>query len=138
MWVSLEAEHQQHGKFPLSSEKNFLITMIALIFVILQHSLQWTGEFYLYLDPVSEYLLFDSAARRFLMVAGVEGKFLSSSLYLMTCSLIVFGSAWYMGLITCVRRANENARNLISVVQFLISRNIFTGSRSQELYVKNI
>ena len=92
----------------------------------------------MYLDPVSEYLLFDSAARRFLMVAGVEGTFLSSSLYLMTCSLIVFGSAGYMGLITCVRRENENARNLISVVQFLINRNIFTGSRSQELYVKNI
>ena len=72
----------------------------------------------MYLDPGSEYLLFDSAAKRFLMVAGVEGKFLSSSLYLMTCSLIIFGSAGCMGLITCVQRANENARNLISVVQF--------------------
>ena len=87
----------------------------------------------MYLDPGSEYLLFDSAARRFLMVAGVEGKFLSSSLYLMRCSLIIFGSAGCMGLITCVRRANETARNLISVVQFLISGNIFTGSSSQEL-----
>ena len=134
MWVSLEAEHQQHGKFSLSFEKNFLITMIALIFVILKQSLQWRGEFYLYLDPVSEYLLFDSAAKRFLMVADVEGKFLSSSLYLMTCSCIDhFSQCRYMGLITCVRRANETARNLISVVQFLISGNIFTGSSSQEL-----
>ena len=73
-----------------------------------------------------------------LMVAGVEEKFLSSSLYLMTCSLIIFGSAGCMGRITCVRRASDNATNLISVVQFLIRRNIFTGSRSQELYVKNI
>ena len=67
----------------------------------------------MYLDPGLEYLVFDSAAKRFLMVAGVEGKFLPSSLYLMTCSLIIFGSAGCMGLITCVRRANENARDLI-------------------------
>ena len=43
----------------INFEKNLLITMIALIFVILKQSLQWRGEFYLYLDPVSEYLLFD-------------------------------------------------------------------------------
>ena len=125
----------RHGKFSLSFEKNFLITVIALIFVILKHSLQWRGEFYLYLDPASEYILFDSASRRLFMdVAGVEGKFLFSSLYLMTCSCIDhFSQCRYMGLITCVRRANETARNLISVVQFLISGNIFTGSSSQEL-----
>ena len=66
----------KHGKFSLSFDKNVLITMIALIFVILKHSLQLRGEFYLYLDPASEYILFDSATRRFFMdVAGVEGKF---------------------------------------------------------------
>ena len=47
--------------------------MIALVFVILKHSLQWRGEFYLYLGPVPEYLLVNSAARRFLMAAGFEG-----------------------------------------------------------------
>ena len=31
--------------------------MIALVFAILKHSLQWRGEFHLYLDPVPEYLL---------------------------------------------------------------------------------
>ena len=46
--------------------------MIALVFVVLKYSLQWRGEFHLYLDPVPEYLL----ARWFLMAAGVEGKFL--------------------------------------------------------------
>ena len=47
--------------------------MIALVFVILKHSLQWRGEFHLYLGPVPEYLLVNSAARRFLMAAGFEG-----------------------------------------------------------------
>ena len=36
-----------------------------------------------------EYLLVNSAAERFLMPAGVEGKFLSSFLYFMTCSLTI-------------------------------------------------
>ena len=66
--------------------------MIALVFVVLKHSLQRRGEFHLYLGPVPEYLLVNSAARRFLMAAGVEGKFLSSFLYLLTCSLTIFGS----------------------------------------------
>ena len=38
-------------------EKNFLITIIALVFVILKHSLQWRGEFQLYFGPVPEFLL---------------------------------------------------------------------------------
>ena len=87
----------------------------------------------MYLDPASEYILFDSATRRFFMdVASVEGKFLSSSLF----DNVLIDHIWqcrYMKVITCVRRANENAMNLIAVVQFLISRNIFTGSISQEL-----
>ena len=66
--------------------------MIALVFVILKHSLQWRGEFHLYLDPVPEYLLANDN-RRFLIAAGVEGKSLSSFLCLMTCSLTIFGSA---------------------------------------------
>ena len=49
--------------------------MIALVFVILKHSLQWKGEFHLYLSPVLEYLLVNSAARRFFMAACVEEKF---------------------------------------------------------------
>ena len=115
-WVSLEAEHQQHGKFSLGNKKKFFIT-IALVFVILKHSLQRRGAFLLYLGPVPvpEYLLVNSAARRFLMAADVEGKF-----------FIWWRVHWpYLvvqvyELITCVRRANENARNLISVVQFSI------------------
>ena len=59
--------------------------MIALVFVILKHSLQWRSEFHLYFGPVREYVLVNSAARRFLMAACVEGKFLSSFLYFMTC-----------------------------------------------------
>ena len=107
-WVSLEAEHRQHGKFSLSYEIILLITILALTFVILKHSLQWRDEFHLYLGPVPEYLLVNSAARRFLMAASFEGKFWP---YLI---LQVYE------LITCVRRANENVGNLISVVQFLI------------------
>ena len=54
------------------------------------------------------------------MAPSVEGKPLSSFLYLMKCSLTIFGSVKVYELITSVRRANENARNLISGVQFLI------------------
>ena len=39
-----------------------------IVFVILKH-------FHLYLGPVAENILLNSAARRFLTVAGVEGKF---------------------------------------------------------------
>ena len=52
------------------------------------------------------------------MAPSVEGKPLSSFLYLMKCSLTIFGSVKVYELITSVRRANENARNL---VQFLIN-----------------
>ena len=62
------------------------------------------------------------------MAAGVEGKFLSSVLYLMMRSLTIFGSAGYE-LITCVRQANENARNLISGVQFFIINNYWPKAR---------
>ena len=67
--ISIETEHQQHGKFSLVYEKNILITMIALVFAILKHSLQW-GESYLDFCPVSELLLVNSAARRFFFVNG--------------------------------------------------------------------
>ena len=63
----------------------------------------------MYLGPVPEFVLVNSATRRFSMAAGVEGKFLSSFLYWHTSSLTIFGSAVYE-LIACVRRANENAR----------------------------
>ena len=56
--------------------------MMALVFVILKHSLQWRGEFHLYLSPVLEYLLVNSAARRFLMAAGVEGKSLFHDVFI--------------------------------------------------------
>ena len=81
MKVLLKAVDQQHGKFSLGYDKNFLITIIALVFVILKHSLQRRGEFHLYFGPVPEFLLFNSAAGRFSMAAGFEGKFLSSFLY---------------------------------------------------------
>ena len=71
-------------------QENFLITMITLVFVILKHSLQWRGEFHLYFGPVPEFLLVNSAARRFLMASGFEGKFLSSFLYLLMRSLTIF------------------------------------------------
>ena len=64
----------------------------------------------------------NSAARRFLTAAGVEGKSLSSFLYLLTRSYLV---VQVYELITYVRRANENAGNLISVVQFLINIYIY-------------
>ena len=98
--------------------KHFFITIIALVFVILKHSLQWRGEFYLYFGPVPEFLLVNSAARRFSTAAGFEGKFLSSFLY--WCFHWPYMVVQVYELITCVRRANENAGNLISVVQFLI------------------
>ena len=73
--------------------------MKALAFVIPKHSLQWRGEFSLYLGHVAEYLLVNSAVRWSLMAACVEGKFLSSFLYFMTSSLIIFGmSCYYMPL----------------------------------------
>jgi len=48
--------------------------MIALVFVILNQLLQWRGEFHLYLSPVLEYLLVNSAARRFLMAWSQLGQ----------------------------------------------------------------
>ena len=67
--------------------------MIALVFAILKHSLPWRREFNSYLGPVPEYLLVNSAVRRFLMAASVEGKFLFRFLYMLTRSLTIFGSA---------------------------------------------
>ena len=69
--------------------------MIALVFVIPKHSLQWRGEFHLYfaLVPVPEFLLVNSAARLFLMAARFQGKLLFSFLYLLMRSLTMFGSA---------------------------------------------
>ena len=106
-------------------EKNFLITVIALVFVILKHSLQWRGEFHLYFGPVPEFLLVNSAARRFSMAASFEGNFLSSFLY--WCFHWPYLVVQVYELITCVRRANENAGNLISGVQFLINKYIFNN-----------
>ena len=106
-------------------EKNFLITIIALVFVIRKHSLQWRGEFHLYFGPVPEFLLVNSAARRFSMAASFEGNFLSSFLY--WCFHWPYLVVQVYELITRVRRANENAGNLISVVQFLI--NIYIKSK---------
>ena len=117
-------------------EKNFLITIIALVFVILKHSLQWRGEFHLYFGPVPEFLLVNSAARRFSMAASFEGKFLSSFLY--WCSHWPYLVVQVYELITCVRRANENAGNLISVVQFLIINNYSMRARwDMKWYITN-
>ena len=44
--------------------------MIALVFAILKHSLQWRGEFHLDYGPVPEFLLRNSSARRFFSVNG--------------------------------------------------------------------
>ena len=38
-WASLEAKHPQHGKFSQGWEKNFLFTMIAVVFVVLKQSI---------------------------------------------------------------------------------------------------
>ena len=43
----------------------------------------------MYLGLVSGYLLVNSAGGRFLMLVGVDGKFLTSFLYFMTCSLTI-------------------------------------------------
>ena len=66
--------------------------MIALVFVILKHSLQWRGEFRLYFGPAPEFLLVNSAARRFSMAASFEKKFFIQ-LSLLMLSLTIFGSA---------------------------------------------
>ena len=59
--------------------------MIALVFVILKYLLQWRGEFHLYLGPVPEFLLVNSAARRFSTAVGFEGKiFIQLSLFVDT------------------------------------------------------
>ena len=109
-------------------EKNFLITIIPLVFVILKHSLQWRGEFRLHLGPVPEFLLVNSAARRFSMAASFEGKFLCSFLY--WCFHWPHLVVQVYELITCVRRANENAGNLISNIR----RSVF----NKYIYIYNI
>ena len=44
--------------------------MIALVFAILKHSLQWRSEFHWDYGPVPEFLLLNSAARGFFFVYG--------------------------------------------------------------------
>ena len=72
----------------------------------------------MYLGPVPEYLRVNSAARRFLTVAGVEGKFLSSFLYLLTRSLTIFGSAGIFSL----RRVEITLKTSTNITQYLYSR----------------
>ena len=110
-WVSLEAEHQQHGKFSVGCERNFLITVIALVFVILKHSLKRRWEFYLYLGPVPEFLLVNG--RWFRKKNFYPDFFICWRIYWPYLVVQVYE------LITCVQRANENAGNVISGVQFL-------------------
>ena len=113
-------------------EKNVLITIIALVFVILKHSLQWRGEFHLYFGPVPEFLLVNSAARRFSMAASFEGIFLSS--FLSWCFHWPYLVVQVYELITCFRRANENAGNLISGVQFLIkNQKVFFVAHAEKI-----
>lgn len=93
-WVLREAEHQQHRKFSLGYEENVLLTMIALVFIILKHSLYRASELHWYFGPVPEFqVLVNSAGRPFLKAAGLEGKFLWSFLYLLMRLLTIFGSA---------------------------------------------
>ena len=86
-------------KFSLGYEKNFRITMIALVFVILKHSLQRRGEFHLYLGPVPEFPLVDSATSLLddFQWPSVQTKiFYSTSIQisiLLTRSLTIVGSA---------------------------------------------
>ena len=69
-------------EFSLGCEKNFLITMKALVFVVLKHLLQRRGEFYLHLGPVPEFLPVNSATRRFSMAVGLERQiFIKISLF---------------------------------------------------------
>ena len=56
----------------MGCEKNLLITVIALVFVVLKHSVQRRGEIHLYLGPVPEFLLVNSGTRRFSMAVGFE------------------------------------------------------------------
>ena len=93
-------------------EKRFDHEDIAPVFVILKHSLQWRGEFHLYLGPVPDYSLVSSTARWFSMASSVEGQFLFISWRFHWPYLVV----QVYELITCFRRANENANKLISVV----------------------
>ena len=55
-------------------EKRFDHEDIAPVFVILKYSLQWRGEFHLYLGLVPDYLLVNSAARWFLMASAPVSK----------------------------------------------------------------
>ena len=88
-WTSTE-----HRKFSLGYEKNFLITILALVFVILKHSLQWRDKFHLDFGPVPEFLLVNSAARQCFFVNGCRfrGK-IFIQLSLLMRSLTIFGSA---------------------------------------------
>ena len=59
------------------------MTVIALVFVVLKHSLQRRGEIHLYLGPVPEFLLVNSATRLFLMAFGFERLKLTAYIYLL-------------------------------------------------------
>ena len=101
MKVSFTRSWTSTEKFALGYEKKiFFITMIALVFLIQKHSLQWRGEFNLYFRLVPEFLLVNSAARRCFMAAGF-GKFLCSFLYLLIRSLTKFGSAGIWPVYLC-------------------------------------
>ena len=58
------------------------MTVIALVFVVLKHSLQRRGEIHLYLGPVPEFLLDNAATRRFSMAVGFERLKLTAYIYI--------------------------------------------------------
>ena len=74
-WTSTE-------NFLWVTNENFLITMIALFFVIVVAMMRRWIPFVFWFQ-CQTFLFVNSAARWFLMAAGVEGKFLSSFPYFM-------------------------------------------------------
>ena len=127
-WVSLEAGHQQQGKFSQGCKKNFFITMKALVFVFLKHSLQRRVEFHLHLGPVPELLFVKYSSRRFSIAVSFQRKKIHRDFFICLRVHRPYLVVQVYELITCVQRANENAGNLISVVQFLINTDIYTNN----------
>ena len=90
----------------------------------------------MYFGRVPEFLLVNSAARRWPPVS--RGNFYPAFFIDASLTILIYLIMQVYELITCVRRANENAGNLISGVQFLINIYIYIFTITAEIPARSL
>ena len=108
--------------------ENFLITIIALVFVILKHSLQWRGEFLCILVQCQNFYSLIPLLDDFQWPPVSRENFYPAFFH--WCFYWPYLVVQVYELITCVTRTNENAGNLISVGHIQTCKQGTVGSKS--------